>query len=310
METIHLSYPHQLNKDEIPPASAAIGFFDGVHLGHQEVINNAIKDANQYGRNSAVITFYPHPSAVLRKGKGQTHYITPLPEKEKILRRMGIDRLYIIEFNEELSHLTPEAFIQHFLIELNINHLVAGFDFTFGHKGKGNMAEFDRYSSGKLSYTVVDKIVEDGEKISSTRIRKHMNEGEMEEANQLLGRPLTLTGKVVSGDKRGRTIGYPTANLEVSKEYHFPKTGVYAVKLLVGNRKCNGMANLGYKPTFQEKQDRPAVEVHLFDFEDDIYGEIVTMEWLTFIREEKKFSGVDELIFNLKQDEEKIRSLF
>lgn len=310
MKTIHLSYPHGMNNREIPQASAAIGFFDGVHLGHQEVINHAISDAKQHGRNSAVITFYPHPSVVLRKGSGQSHYITPLPDKEKFLEKMGVDILYVIEFNKDLSRLTPEEFVQHFLVELNIKHIVAGFDFTFGYKGKGNMKEFDQYSDGKLSFSVIDKIDQEGEKVSSTRIRRLMNDGEMEKANQLLGRPLTLTGLVVKGDKRGRTIGYPTANLDVSEEYQFPKTGVYAVKLQVGEQKWNGMANLGYKPTFQEKQDRPEVEVHLFDFEGNLYGETVTMEWYTYIREEKKFQGVNELIKNLKNDEEKIRSQF
>lgn len=310
MKTIHLSYPHQFKREELPETSSAIGFFDGVHQGHQKVINEAIKEADKKSMQSAVITFFPHPSVVLKKGTTHTRYITPLAEKEEILEKMGVDRLYIVEFNIELSHLSPEEFVDHFLINLNIRHLVAGFDFTFGHKGKGNMKDFPRYTDEPLSFSVIEKVEEEGEKVSSTKIRHCMDEGDIKQANQLLGRPLTIRGEVIAGDKRGRTIGYPTANLDISDDYYLPKVGVYAVKVDVGGLKWSGMANLGFKPTFQEKQIRPTLEVHLLDYHGDLYGKTVKLEWHTFIREEKKFNGIDELLTNLKRDEQEIRSLF
>lgn len=310
MKTIRLSYPHQLKREELPETSTAIGFFDGVHQGHKKVIDEAIKEAKNKSLQSAVITFYPHPSVVLKKGAEHTRYITPLAEKEEILENMGVDRLYIVEFNKNLSRLSPEEFVDHFLINLNIRHVVAGFDFTFGYKGKGNMNDFPRYTREPLSFTVIEKVEEEGEKVSSTKIRQYMDDGDIEQANQLLGRPLMIRGKVITGDKRGRTIGYPTANLDISEDYYLPKVGVYAVKVVIENQKWNGMANLGFKPTFQEKQIRPTLEVHLLDFQGDIYGKTVKVEWHTFIRNEKKFNGIDELLANLKRDEQEIRSLF
>lgn len=309
MKITHLSYPHQLKRDQLPETSAAIGFFDGIHRGHQQVIQKAVDDAAISGREAAVITFYPHPSVVLRPDVENISYITPPAEKEAILEGMGIDRLYVIEFNKALSSVSPAEFVDHFLVELNIRHIVAGFDFSFGHKGKGNMENLEQYANGRFTFSTVEKVKESGEKISSTRIRHLLMEGRVEETNQLLGRPLSLTGRVVEGDKRGRTIGYPTANLEVSQDYLLPRTGVYAVTAEVNSRKWKGMANLGYKPTFQEKADKPSVEVNLFDFDEDIYGETVRLEWLVFIREEKKFNGVEELIENIKNDEQQIRSL-
>lgn len=310
MKTIHLSYPHQLKREDLPETSTAIGFFDGVHQGHKKVIDEAIKEAKKKSLQSAVITFYPHPSVVLKKEAAHTHYITPLAEKEEILEKMGVDRLYIVEFNKDLSHLSPEEFVEHFLINLNIRHVVAGFDFTFGHKGKGNMNDFPRYTKEPISFTVIEKVEEEGEKVSSTKIRQCMDEGDIEQANQLLGRPLTIRGKVITGDKRGRTIGYPTANLDISEDYYLPKVGVYAVKVVIEDQRWNGMANLGFKPTFQEKQIRPTLEVHLLDFQGDLYGKTVKVEWHTFIRNEKKFNGIDELLANLKRDEQEIRALF
>src|SRR5690625_4059818 len=139
MQTINLTYPHDLVKEKIPETIAAIGFFDGLHKGHQKVIHQAIELATSQNKESAVISFHPHPSVVLNKENKPVHYITPIDEKECYLKNMGVDRLYVITFNKELSLLTPEAFIDHFILRLHITHLVAGFDFTFGHKGAGNM---------------------------------------------------------------------------------------------------------------------------------------------------------------------------
>ncbi|MBM7572069.1 bifunctional riboflavin kinase/FAD synthetase [Aquibacillus albus] len=310
METINLAYPHQFEKNSLPETVAAIGVFDGIHRGHQQVIQTAIDKAKRQDRQSAVITFYPHPSVVLKQEKEKVSYLTPLREKTEILKSMGVDKLYIITFNKELSKLQPQMFIDHFLIGLNIKHLVAGFDFTYGHMGKGTMETINQYTRGEFNHTTVNKLEENDQKISSTLIREKLVDGEVEVANHLLGRPHTIRGIVIEGDKRGRTIGFPTANIKLSDDFFLPRTGVYAVTIKHNRQLFKGMANVGYKPTFESKSDRPSIEVNIFDYNQDIYGEELVIEWRSYIREEKKFNGIEQLVAQIKQDEKTIRTFF
>src|SRR5690625_3962912 len=215
METIELTYPHSLTEANLPETVCAIGFFDGVHRGHQQVIQTAITEAKNKRMESAVITFHPHPSVVLQNGHGEVKYITPLREKQEILQKLHIDRLYIITFDKQLSSLLPEKFINHFIIGLNIKHVVAGFDFSYGYKGQGNMQTIEKYSKCFFTHTTIDKVESQGEKISSTKIRQCLHNHQIEDANALLGRPFKTSGTVVVGDKRGHTIGYPTANIDM-----------------------------------------------------------------------------------------------
>ncbi|MFB1049528.1 riboflavin biosynthesis protein RibF [Paraliobacillus sp. JSM ZJ581] len=312
MQVITLSYPHHLQAIEQEEAVAAIGFFDGIHKGHQQLIKKTKTLAKQQDRKSAVITFSPHPSVVLNKKKQDVHYLTPLPEKQSILADMTIDLLYIITFNETLSQLSPKAFIDHFIIGLNIKHLITGFDFTYGYKGKGNIHTLLEDADGCFEISVVDKYEKENEKVSSTRIRHLLTEGNVEKVHELMGRPLLTLGTVIEGEKRGRTIGYPTANVLPDSAYALPKAGVYGVKVLINNQSFYGMANIGYKPTFHQQNDQTeqTVEVHLFDFDQIIYGDLVKIEWHLFIREEQKFATVNLLINQLKQDEQQIRQFF
>src|SRR5699024_6875354 len=233
METINLTYPHDLIRENLPETVAAIGFFDGVHKGHQAVIQKAVKLAQKEKKTSAVISFYPHPSVVLQKNVTSVSYITPQSEKETILASLGVDKF-------------------HFIIGLHIKHLVAGFDFTYGHKGKGNMENIDLYRNGAFQVSAVDKVEVDSEKASSTNIRKALKEGEINLANHVLGRHFTTTGTVISGDKRGQKMGFPTANLQIDDEKLLPKIGVYAVRITVKGETYDGMASLGLVPTFKE----------------------------------------------------------
>lgn len=310
MQTIRLTYPDQLIYDPIPKSVAALGFFDGIHKGHQAVINEAVQKAQAEQKESAVITFHPHPSVVLQQSTESIQYITTIEEKEVLLRQMGVDRLYIITFNKELSKLSPRQFIEHFIINLRIEHVVAGFDFTFGHKGTGNMENIDSFGFNEYTTTVIDKIELQNEKISSTNIRKNLKIGNIEEVNTLLGRPYEASGTVIAGDKRGRLLGFPTANIQVNHLKLLPKQGVYAVKIIVGDKMYEGMANLGVKPTFVEGESQPTLEVFIFDFDREIYGENVTVYWYDYVRDEKKFNGVDEIVQQLKTDEQQIRSFF
>ncbi|QKY69067.1 bifunctional riboflavin kinase/FAD synthetase [Lentibacillus sp. CBA3610] len=310
MRTIRLTYPHTLLLDELPETAAAIGFFDGIHKGHQKVINTAVSKAKDQNMESAVITFHPHPSVVLKKDVQHVQYITPLQEKQKILQRLGVDRLYIIAFDKELSSLEPQAFIDHFIIHLNIKHLVSGFDFSYGFKGKGNVQTIREHSKGLFDYTMIDEVQSGDQKISSTRIRELLQSGEIGKANALLGRPLIVRGIVKEGEKRGREIGYPTANLEVSTDALLPKIGVYAVKVLFKNEVYEGMASLGYNPTFTADRDEPIIEVNIFDYNNDLYGEELVLEWHQYIRDEIKFDSASKLVKQIEEDEERIRDYF
>ncbi|WP_042223731.1 bifunctional riboflavin kinase/FAD synthetase [Oceanobacillus manasiensis] len=310
MRTFELTYPHSMMLNELPETVTAIGFFDGIHKGHQKVIQTAVKEAKDKGMESAVITFYPHPTVVLKKDIQHVKYLTPLREKQEILQKLEVDRLYIIEFNHELASLSPQEFVDHFLIGLHIKHMVAGFDFSYGHKGKGNMETIQEHADGAFTVTQVDKVLLNEEKISSTKVRSLMREGQMNKVTELLGRPLSVTGIVVKGDQRGRTIGYPTANIAVSDKALLPMIGVYAVKVLYKNEVYEGMASLGFKPTFTDQIEEPVLEVNIFDYNNDLYGEELRVEWHAFIREEKKFSGVEELVHEIAKDETEVRTYF
>ncbi|MRH42306.1 bifunctional riboflavin kinase/FAD synthetase [Aquibacillus halophilus] len=308
MKVVELTYPHQLKQTEQTETVAAIGFFDGIHKGHQKLIETAINKAKEQKRKSAVITFYPHPSVALDRESKHVNYITPLKEKEKLLSEMGVEILYIVTFNQELSKVAPEDFVDHFIIGLNVKHIVAGFDFSYGHKGKGSTETISEHSKGEFDFTVIDKIEDGNEKVSSTLIREYLKEGKVEQANQLLVRPLYIRGLVVDGDKRGRTIGYPTANLKLTEEFLLPKIGVYAVTIKYEGIRLKGMANVGYKPTFNKKTSKPSIEVHIFDYNKNLYGEELIVEWKLYIRGEQKFNGIEELVSQIQMDEVKIRA--
>lgn len=310
MRIFEITYPHSLVLEELPETAAAIGFFDGIHIGHQKLIRTAIQEAEKKQMESAVITFHPHPSVVLKKDVQHVQYITPLHEKKKILQQMNVDRMYIITFNQQLASLSPEEFISHFIEGLHIKHVIGGFDYTFGHKGKGNMDLMKKKAGDRFKVTTVDQVKMNGQKVSSTRIRSLLKEGKMEQVNVLLNRPLSVTGTVVKGDQRGRTIGYPTANMAIHPDTLMPKSGVYAVKVYYKNEEYEGMANLGVKPTFTTGEEIPVLEVNILDYNNDIYGEDLVIEFHRYIRDEVKFNGVGELVDQLARDEEHTRQYF
>lgn len=309
MKTINLQHPHGLNRDELQNTVAALGYFDGVHLGHQKVIQTAKAIADENKWQSAVMTFHPHPAVVLGKAD-RIPAITPLAEKEKAINKLGIDLLYVVRFDEAFSRLSPQQFIEDYIVELSIKHVVAGFDYTYGRFGKGTMATIQTDARGRFDVTTVEKVEKDNEKISSTLIRSMIGSGEVEKLPQYLGRYYEMSGTVITGEKRGRTIGFPTANLSVSSEYVFPKKGVYAVKVKYENRSYNGVLNIGYKPTFHDHLPEPSIEVHILDFDQEIYGERLVIEWRKRLRDEKKFNSAEELIEQIKKDKREAEAYF
>jgi riboflavin kinase/FMN adenylyltransferase len=311
MEVIHIQHPHNIEKNNMPEIAIALGYFDGVHRGHQKVILQAKAIAGQKGLKSAVMTFDPHPSVVLGKSVQHVEYITPLQDKISIMADLGVDYLFVVHFTREFANLLPQEFVDQYLIALNAKHVVAGFDYSYGRMGRGTMETLLFHSRGQFEYSVIEKLSNRDEKISSTLIRKYIREGKTEELPELLGRHYTTSGVVVHGDKRGRTIGFPTANIDLLDEYIIPPVGVYSVRLITDGKWHEGVCNVGYKPTFnKEKADKPSVEVHIFDFSKDIYGRKVTVEWHRHLRSEQKFSGVQELIGQILKDKQQALQYF
>ena len=306
-----LHHPHSYKREEWPPMAMALGFFDGVHAGHQRVILSAKHIADEKGLKSAVMTFDPHPSVVLGTKHQHIEHITPLNEKKKIIAELGIDYLFVVRFTSDFAGLEPQQFVDQYIVGLNVQHVTAGFDYTYGRLGKGTMDTLKHHSHQAFTVTTIEKYEIDGEKVSSTRIRALLKGGEMEKAALLLGRFYEISGTVIHGDKRGREIGFATANIELNEQFIIPKTGVYAVKIRIKEQWYNGVCNLGYRPTFKSPDELSlSIEVHIFNFDAEIYGEEVDVRWYEHLRDEQKFNGIEELVTQINKDKQKAIEYF
>lgn len=305
MEIYELHYPNEITTGKEDEYSLAIGFFDGLHKGHQAVIQQAIDKAKALNIRSAVMTFNPHPSHILGGGKNKIGYITPFEEKKRLLSAMGVDTLFIVNFDKLLAALSPEKFVDIFIKELGVRHVTAGFDYTFGSKGAGTMKKMAELANGVYGTTVVGKVTDTQDKISSTRIRELLSSGNVVGASALLGRSFRTIGIVVDGEKKGRQLGFPTANVLPPEGSILPANGVYAVRFIVEGNCYPGVCNIGVKPTFNNPDIQQAIiEVHVLNFNDDLYGKEVVVEWIEHIREEKKFESLDALIAQIAIDKE------
>lgn len=311
MDTIYLHHPIEAKTLKHRPTVMALGYFDGVHTGHQKVMITAKKIATKLGTTVSVMTFHPHPKEILRKPKREMRYITPLPDKMKKIEKLGIDTLYVVHFSPSFAELTPQQFVDDYLIGLSAVHVVAGFDFTYGALGKGTMETLPFHARERLDSTIVEKFEENDEKVSSTKIRELLAEGKVDKVSSYLGGVYSLKGTVVDGEKRGRTIGFPTANIQPSDRYLIPKAGVYAVKVRVNEATYQGVCNVGFKPTFHQKKEiEPTIEVHLFSFDQTIYGAEVEVEWYKHLRDEQRFAGVEQLIEQISHDKHQALAFF
>ncbi|QWC24517.1 bifunctional riboflavin kinase/FAD synthetase [Bacillus haikouensis] len=305
MKIITVHHPHSFKKEDFPPMVLALGYFDGIHKGHQRVIKTAVQSAGDQHLHSAVMTFDPHPSVVLGHKHKHIHFITPLEDKKEIISNLGVDYLFVVRFTSEFASLLPQEFVDQYIINLNVRQVVAGFDYSYGRMGKGTMETLPFHSRERFTSITVPKLTEEEDKISSTLIRNHLKEGNVSKVTTLLDRPYRMKGTVIHGDKRGRKIGFPTANIELTHPYLLPKNGVYAVRMKIHNQWYDGVCNIGFKPTFKNPDDYSlSIEVHLFEFNSSIYGEEVYIEWFERIRDEQKFSGIDELISQIQRDKE------
>ncbi|WP_461212832.1 riboflavin biosynthesis protein RibF [Lacticaseibacillus sp. GG6-2] len=293
--------------DELRPQSPivlALGFFDGVHRGHQAVITRAKQIAIAKHSPLAVMTFDVHPAVIYQGVPAESvKYLSPRPRKEALMASLGVDLLYFVHFTPEFAGLQPQAFVDQYLVGLNAQVVVAGFDYTYGKKAIANMTTLPDYAQGRFEIITVPAHRQDGEKISSTHIREALDAGDVDRANQLLGYQYQTTGVVVHGEARGRTLGFPTANINTPNAERLPGIGIYTVRMQVNGRWFGGMASVGRNVTFGAGRD-VTLEINLFDFDADIYGEQVVVQWCHYLRGEIKFAGAEGLITQLQADRE------
>ncbi|REE94466.1 riboflavin kinase/FMN adenylyltransferase [Paenibacillus taihuensis] len=311
MEIISLQYPidqARATQHSVPKA-LAIGHFDGVHRGHQNVIRRAVESAKASGLQSAVMTFHPHPKEVLGQSGQYAVCLTPLEDKVERFRRLGVNVVYIVTFDLTFAGVSPEDFVNEVLRPLRVKKAIVGFDFTFGAKGAGKPETLWALGEPDIEVDIVDPYMQNGDKVSSTLIREALQDGRPEAAEQLLGEPYQVRGTVIHGEGRGRTIGFPTANVQPEAGFLVPRQGVYAIMVHVDGKWMPGVLNIGVKPTFHEKLPEPVMEAHLFDYSGDLYGKTITIEFIAFLRTEKKFGSIDELISQIKADSDKARSV-
>lgn len=285
------------------PTVLTIGTFDGVHLGHQKIIERVVTTARQEELLATVFTFFPHPRMVVQHDKG-LKLIHTLEEKKQLLQQLGVDLLVVQPFNEAFAQLTAEEFVSTILVQhLNVKKVIIGYDHRFGRNRTANIDDM-RLFGKKYGFAVEEISVQEVDEVSvsSTKIREALNKGDVTTAEHYLGTPYSLTGRVVHGLKLGRTLGYPTANIQVTEDYKLiPKDGVYAVYSYIDGRKVYGMMSIGKNPTIEGKG--ASIEVYFFDFNGDLYDQKLTIEFVQYLREEQKFATIDLLKKQLQDDE-------
>lgn len=285
-------------------SAVTIGTFDGVHVGHQKIIKRLVKIAREKELQAAVLTFFPHPRMVLQRD-ANIKLINTIDEKSQLLESLGVDHLVIHEFTQDFSRLTALEFVRDILVnKLKVKHLIVGYDHRFGRNRSANIddlkefGEIYEFDITEISAQEIDEVA-----VSSTKIRSALKEGDIVKANTYLGYNFILTGTVIEGKNLGSKIGFPTANIKIEETYKLiPKKGSYIVKVHVSQREVFGMMNIGENPTIEGKE--ASIEVHLFDFESNIYNQTLKIELLERLREEQKFDSITGLKQQLKKDKE------
>lgn len=296
-----LIYLHDVNRD--PASVVTVGTFDGVHEGHKSLISIVVDKARKQKARSVLITFDPHPREIIDPGFS-IKLLTTLEERREILGELGVDLMVVIPFDRDFSLLSSEEFIKNIIFDkIGLSEFVIGYDHQFGRNREGTISTVTRLGK-KLGFDLHIVKAHEVEKItvSSSTVRKALEEkGDVRLARQFLGRPYKIRGTVIHGEKRGKLLGFPTANIRIDNPKKItPQNGVYAVDLLIDKKIYRGMMNIGVRPTFKEKER--TLEVNIFDFDQDLYGEAIDILFLDRIRDEKKFSGMEELTAQLEND--------
>ncbi|AMC11131.1 bifunctional riboflavin kinase/FMN adenylyltransferase [Lutibacter profundi] len=282
-----------------------IGTFDGVHIGHQKVLKNLVESAKINNATPLLLTFFPHPRMVLEKDK-EIKLINTIDERIELLKKTDLEFLIIQKFTKEYANKTALNFVKNILVDtLNISKLIIGYDHQFGKNREGDFSHLKEYGQ-QFNFTVeeISQLNVDSITVSSTKIRKAIEKGEIEKANNYLGYNFMLTGKVVKGRNLGEKIKFPTANLSICETYKLiPKTGAYIVKSEIENNTVFGMMNIGYRPTVSGKHQ--TIEIHFFDFNKNLYGAKIQIEVLKFLRNEQNFKSIENLKTQLQKDKQK-----
>ena len=291
-------------------AWVTIGSFDGVHIGHQAVIKGLVQAAHAAGNPAVAVTFYPLPAVVL-KNIHEPYYLTDRQECTELLSSLGLDAVITMKFDHALANLSVDDFIHLLIKHLGMRQLWVGEGFTLGKDRQGTIA-YLQSESKKLKFLVKqNEIIEVDEKaVSSSQIRTLITNGGVDVAAELLGRPYRMTGKVVHGIGRGHKLGIPTANLEVPKEKLLPGIGIYATWLWWERKRFPSVTNIGFRPTFETKQTFPLVEPYIMDFDQDLYGEQLTVEFLKYLRPEEKFDSAEQLVNKIREDIQQAQEVF
>jgi len=297
-------------QNELKDSVVTMGNFDGVHLGHRQLMEELKFQAQKLNSKSVVLTFNPHPLEVLQPHR-EFQRLFPVEDQMVQMEIAGVDYFIQHPFTLEFSKLTPEDFLKKHLFPcLHPKALVVGYDFAFGSGRQGTLPRLQEVSAQLgASVILIPPYERQGHIVSSSKIREFVRRGEMRAAQDFLGRPFYLKGIVIRGDQRGRTIGFPTANLDVKWNLK-PRVGVYATQTLSQGRMFRSMTNVGWNPTVSERRDQLKIETHLFDFDEEIYGEELQVEFVQFLREEKKFSSMAELKTQLDLDRKTAKDYF
>ena len=302
MKVRKITHPYDSSEIHTDDIVLILGFFDGVHKGHKAVIEKGVQIANEKGLKSVVMTFDRHPALVYKKVDPlELAYLTTSSRKAELIENLGVDLMYELGFTSKLGALSPKEFVDQYIIQWNAQVVVAGFDYTYGEQDEANMEMLPKYAKGRFGVVTIEKQTISDEKISSTRVRENISSGNISKANELLGYYFETSGYVIHGDARGRELGYPTANVSQYPYEYLPKIGVYAVLFKVSGQWYKGMASIGYNVTFG-KRNYYSIEVNIFDFNEEIYGENVRIKWIKVLRDEVNFDTIDELIKQLRQD--------
>jgi len=286
----------------------AVGVFDGVHRGHQQIINRLVAGAHENDKPAIILTFDPHPAKVF--GRGEIRLLTLPGERARLLGKLGVDVVITHPFDRNLANVTAFDFMKRLKTQLGIDHLVLGYDSTLGKDREGNAARLTEIGL-ELEYSVevMSALGDESGVISSTEIRKLVAVGKISEATSLLGHPYSLQGLVAHGDQRGRKIGFPTANLDYAREKVIPSGGIYACWANLGSDKHKAAVNIGTNPTFTPDKQTLNVEAYLLDFDREIYGEAVRLEFIERLRDEIRFDSVDALVKQINNDVEQTREI-
>ncbi len=282
------------------PFGVTIGNFDGVHLGHRAMLGEIKEDCKNLGLELVVITFNPHPIQILRPR--ENFLINSYDERRQLIEDEGVQYFLEINFTRDFSTLGPEEFLNDYIQSENLKKIFLGYDFAFGANKQGDAGFVEKYSKDRnLDFKILDEFVASEKGVSSSKVREQLKSGNVEVARKLLGRDFYVSGRIVKGEGRGKIIGFPTANISYDEARIIPQRGVYATRTIYRDQTYFSVTNVGLNPTFCER-DSLSVETHLLDFENDIYGEFIKVEFVKRIRDEKKFSSVNELVGQIKKD--------